>query len=506
MSLNDLVQRRLRDRGPVRVGLIGAGKFGSMFLSQVPTTAGLEVSVIADLDAQRARDVCGAVGWDGERLARTRFVDDGAELIACDEVDVVVEATGHPPAGVRHARRAVREGKDIVMVNVEADVLAGPLLAREAAAAGVVYSMAYGDQPALTCELVDWGRLCGFEIVAAGKGTRYLPVYHASTPATVWDYYGLSAAQAEAARMNSQMFNSFLDGTKSGIEMAAIANAAGLAPPPDGLMFPPCGVDDLPHVLRPAGAGGLLHHKGQVEVVSSVERDGRPVFRDLRWGVYVVFEAPTAYAADCFRQYGLVTDDSGRYAAMYKPLSPDRPGVERLHLFGRPAPGTDGLHDGLSRRRRGHRETAAAGGRETGRRGRLHRVGQADDGGRQPGPRRRADRSGRRHGSAARGGRRLADWLAGRGAAGDLRGARSPAGHGTRFPGGVGPVASAGRGDLVKVLVTGGAGGCAPAWRCRIIQAACEAAPLADAAGGRPSHFPNPSCEELTMRGRPRRT
>ena len=303
----------------MRVGLIGAGKFGSMFLSQAPTTTGLEVSVIADLDPQRAREVCAAVGWESERLAATRFVADGAELIACDDVDVVVEATGHPPAGVRHARRAVREGKDIVMVNVEADVLAGPLLAREAAAAGVVYSMAYGDQPALTCELVDWGRLCGFEIVAAGKGTRYLPVYHASTPATVWDYYGLSAAQAEAARMNSQMFNSFLDGTKSGIEMAAIANATGLTPPPEGLMFPPCGVDDLPHVLRPADAGGSLHHKGQVEVVSSVERDGRPVFRDLRWGVYVVFEAPNAYAADCFRQYGLVTDDTGRYAAMYKP-------------------------------------------------------------------------------------------------------------------------------------------------------------------------------------------
>ena len=319
MSLNHLLQQRLQDHGPVRVGLIGAGKFGSMFLSQVPTTAGLEVSVIADLDPQRAREVCGAVGWDEERLAATRFVDDGAALIASDDVDVVVEATGYPPAGVTHARRAMREGKDIVMVNVEADVLAGPLLAREAEAAGIVYSMAYGDQPALTCELVDWGRLCGFEVVAAGKGTSYLPIYHASTPDTVWDYYGLSAAQAEAARMNSQMFNSFLDGTKSGIEMAAIANATGLSPAPDGLMFPPCGVDDLPHVMRPSEVGGLLHHKGQVEVVSSLERDGRPVFRDLRWGVYVVFEAPSAYAADCFRQYGLLTDDTGRYAAMYKP-------------------------------------------------------------------------------------------------------------------------------------------------------------------------------------------
>ena len=290
-----------------------------MFLAQVPTSGGLEVSVIADLDPQRARDVCTAVGWEPERMACTRFIDDGGALIASDEVDVVVEATGHPAAGVTHARRAVREGKDIVMVNVEADVLAGPLLAREAAAAGIVYSMAYGDQPALTCELVDWGRLCGFEVVAAGKGTRYLPVYHASTPATVWDYYGLTAAQAEAARMSSQMFNSFLDGTKSAIEMSAVANATGLMPAPGGLTFPPCGTDDLPQVLRPAEEGGLLHHKGQVEVVSSLERDGRPVFRDLRWGVYVVFEAPNTYAAGCFRQYGLITDDTGRYAAMYKP-------------------------------------------------------------------------------------------------------------------------------------------------------------------------------------------
>ena len=319
MSLNQLLQQRLQDRGPVRVGLVGAGKFGSMFLSQVPTTEGLEVSVIADLDPQRARDACAAVGWEPERVACTRFVADGCSLIAADDVDVVVEATGHPPAGVTHARRAIREGKDIVMVNVEADVLAGPLLAREAEAAGIVYSMAYGDQPALTCELVDWGRLCGFEVTAAGKGTQYLPVYHASTPATVWDYYGLTAAQAEAARMNSQMFNSFLDGTKSAIEMAAIANATGLTPAPGGLAFPPCGTDDLPRVMRPAEEGGLLHHKGQVEVVSSLERDGRPVFRDLRWGVYVVFEAPNAYAADCFEKYGLVTDDTGRYAAMYKP-------------------------------------------------------------------------------------------------------------------------------------------------------------------------------------------
>ncbi|MFC3229832.1 NAD(P)H-dependent oxidoreductase [Marinibaculum pumilum] len=315
----DLMARAAASK-PVRVLLIGAGKFGSMFLSQVPTTPGLVVTAIADLRPDAAKAACRTVGWPEDLVAATRFTDDAAAAIAADDVDVVVEATGHPPAGVRHARLAFAQGKHVVMVNVEADVLAGPLLAREAASAGTVYSMAYGDQPALTCELVDWARCCGFEVVAAGKGTKYLPAYHASTPDTVWDHYGLTAAQAEAAGMNSKMFNSFLDGTKSALEMAAIANACALSPPSDGLAFPPCGMDDLAHVLRPRDVGGQLECKGQVEVVSSLERDGRPVFKDLRWGVYVVLEAPNAYAADCFRQYGMNTDASGRYSAMFKPF------------------------------------------------------------------------------------------------------------------------------------------------------------------------------------------
>jgi predicted homoserine dehydrogenase-like protein len=194
------------------------------------------------------------------------------------------------------------------------------LLAKRAAQAGIVYSLAYGDQPALICEMVDWARTAGFEVVAAGKGTRYLPAYHASTPDTVWGHYGLCAEDAKVGGMNPQMFNSFLDGTKSAIEMAAVANATGLTPAPGGLAFPPCGVDDLPRVLRPREAGGQLQHSGQVEVVSSLERDGRPVFRDLRWGVYVTFMAVTPYAARCFREYGLLTDDSGQYTAMYKPF------------------------------------------------------------------------------------------------------------------------------------------------------------------------------------------
>jgi predicted homoserine dehydrogenase-like protein len=205
------------------------------------------------------------------------------------------------------------------MVNVEADALAGPLLARRASEAGIVYSLAYGDQPALICELVDWARTAGFSVVAAGKGTKYLPAYHASTPDTVWEHYGLSVEDARRGGMNAQVFNSFLDGTKSAIEMAAVANATGLTPAPDGLAFPPCGVDELPHLLKPRSEGGQLHHEGQVEVVSSLARDGRPVARDLRWGVYVTFRGEGPYVERCFREYGLLTDDSGRYTAMYKP-------------------------------------------------------------------------------------------------------------------------------------------------------------------------------------------
>ncbi len=319
MSLYHLSQQRGAAGRPVRVGLIGAGKFGSMFLNQVPTMPGVELSVIADLDPERARNACRTVGWDADRIDRTAFVASGAEACADPGIEVIVEATGSPPAGIGHARAAIAGGKHIVMVNVEADVLAGPLLAEEARARGVVYSLAYGDQPALTCELVDWARACGFEVVAAGKGTKYLPAYHAVTPADVWAHYGLTPDEARRGGMNPQMFNSFLDGTKSAIEMAAIANASGLAVPRDGLQFPPCGVDDLPQVLRGTTAGGVLERDGMVEVVSSLERDGRPVFRDLRWGVYVVLKAPNDYARACFKEYGLRTDTSGWYAAMYKP-------------------------------------------------------------------------------------------------------------------------------------------------------------------------------------------
>lgn len=325
-----MLLQRATDGRPLRVLLIGAGKFGSMFLAQARRTPGLHVVAVADLSPQRARDSLARTGWPAEQYAPraleeackhgTTFVtDDAPGIIERGALEIVIDATGSPAAGIRHALACCEHGKHIVMVNVEADCLAGPLLARRARQAGIVYSLAYGDQPALICELVDWARAAGFKVAAAGKGTRYLPAYHDSTPDTVWNYYGFPPEQVAQGDYNAQMFNSFLDGTKSAIEMAAVANATGLTPAPGGLSFPPCGVDDLPRVLRPRPDGGVLHHRGQVEVVSSLGRDGTPVARDLRWGVYVTLAADSEYVKRCFNEYGLVTDESSNYAAMYKP-------------------------------------------------------------------------------------------------------------------------------------------------------------------------------------------
>jgi len=321
---------RAEQSRPIRVGIIGAGKFAAMFLAQVPRTPGIHVAAIADLSVARASENLARVGWPPERYAApgieaavragtTFLCEDASDLISSDALDVIVECTGDPLAGCRHALAAIEAGKHLVMVNVEADALLGPELAARARAAGLAYSLAYGDQPALIVELVDWARVSGFEVLCAGKGTRYLPAYHQSTPETVWGHYGFSAGMVSDGELNPRMFNSFLDGTKSAIEMAAVANATGLAPQPGGLAFPPCGTDDLASVCAPRELGGQLAARGTVEVVSSLARDGGPVPNDLRWGVYVTFAAGSEYVMRCFREYGVRTNAAGDVAALYRP-------------------------------------------------------------------------------------------------------------------------------------------------------------------------------------------
>ncbi len=330
MNLAKLLAARAAAANPVRVGLIGAGKFGSMFLAQVRLTAGMHLLGIADLQIDQAARNCRQVGWSPEQIGAasldearqsgaTHIGDDAMALIAHPDLEVLIDATGDPRIGIRHCLAAIANGKHVIMVNVEADVVAGPLLARRAEQAGVVYSLAWGDQPALIAEHVDWARACGFRVVCAGKGTRYLPSYHGLTPDTAPDVLQ-QYLEIDPGSINIKMFNSFLDGTKSGIEMTAVCNATGLTPQDGGLGFPPATRFELAEVCKPAPQGGSLSRDGTTEVVSSLYRDGSAVPNNLAMGTYVVIEGETDYARQCFREYHMLADSSGRFAALYRPI------------------------------------------------------------------------------------------------------------------------------------------------------------------------------------------
>jgi len=335
MNLYTKLQEREAQGRPLRIAVIGAGKFAAMYLAQAPRTPGVHVAGIADLAPVGARANLERVGWKAEHCAapsldaalkerRTHVSEDWQALVAHPLIDIVIEATGNPVAAVTHALFAFRNHKHVIMVTVEADAVCGPLLAKKAQDAGVVYSLAYGDQPAIICDLVDWARAAGFPVVAAGRGHKWLPHFAQSTPETVWQYYGLTPEQARTGGLNPKMFNSFLDGSKPAIECTAVCNATGLTPAPYGLSYPSASIDAIPTIMRPRSEGGCLHPKGQVEVVSSLERDGQAIPYDIRFGIWVVFEGESDYIRRCFMEYGVQTDPSGRYACMYK----------RWHLIG----------------------------------------------------------------------------------------------------------------------------------------------------------------------------
>jgi predicted homoserine dehydrogenase-like protein len=335
MSLHRQLQELAANQKSIKVGLIGAGKFGSMYLSQIPTTPGVQLVGIADLSPASVKKNLERVGWKDEqsnaksldgaiKTGQTHISEDWQALVSHPAIDVIVECTGHPIAAVDHCLLAFANGKHVVNVTVEADAFCGPLLAQKAKEAGVVYSLAFGDQPALICDLVDWARTCGFPVVAAGRGHKWLPHFSESTPETVWGNYGLTPEQASRGGLNPKMFNSFLDGSKPSIESTAVANATGLSVPSNGLLYPPASIEDIPFVTRPITEGGVLEKKGMVEVISSLEANGRKIPYDIRMGVWVTVEAETDYIKNCFEEYNAHTDPSGRYFTLYK----------RWHLIG----------------------------------------------------------------------------------------------------------------------------------------------------------------------------
>jgi predicted homoserine dehydrogenase-like protein len=225
------------------------------------------------------------------------------------------------------------------MVTVEADVIVGHVLRQQADDAGVLYSLAYGDEPALAVELCDWGRTLGFRVIAAGKGTRFIPPFRKATPDDVPRLYGFTGTN-----YNAQVFCSFLDGTKHAIEMAALANAAGLSVDVRGMHFPAVDVRELPNVLCHRRHGGILENEGVVEAISAMRADETWVERHLRGGVFAVLEAPDNQAAESLATYGdiigMAIGRNSRHVLIYRPqhfVGHEVPiGVARMLLFGDP--------------------------------------------------------------------------------------------------------------------------------------------------------------------------
>ena len=304
---------------PIKIAFIGCGKFVSMFLAQYNHLNKIQIDSIVDIDINKAKKNCSNSGINAESIEKINFSNSLDEILDRN-IEIFIEATGNPIIGTVHAIKIIKNKKHLILVNVEADITCGKYLSDLAKENNVICSMAYGDQPSLILEQIEWARLNGFEVVCAGKGTKYHPSFEYSTPDTVWGHYGLTKERAEnESGMNPKMFNSFLCGDKSAIEMCAVSNASDLKCPSNGLTFPPIGVYDIAKKMIPKKNGGLIESEGQVEVISSIDLEKKDVQNDLRWGVYIVLKAKNEYVKNCFKDYGMVTDSSGNYSAIWRP-------------------------------------------------------------------------------------------------------------------------------------------------------------------------------------------
>ena len=316
MYLHSKLQTRSE---PIRVAFIGCGKFVSMFLAQYNQLEKIVIDTIIDINEDQAKKNCLNSGLTKDTISNINFVNSLDQALDRN-IEIFIEATGNPIIGTVHAKKIIDKKKHIILVNVEADITCGKYLSDLALKNNVVCSMAYGDQPSLILEQIEWARLNGFEVTCAGKGTKYHPSFEYSTPDTVWGHYGLTKERAEnESGMNPKMFNSFLCGDKSAIEMCAVSNAADLKCPDNGLTFPAIGVYDIAKTMIPKSEGGVIDYDGQVEVISSIDLDKKDVPHDLRWGVYIVLKAQNEYVKNCFKDYGMVTDPSGNYSAIWRP-------------------------------------------------------------------------------------------------------------------------------------------------------------------------------------------
>ena len=348
--------KRAAENNPIRVGIIGAGKFGAGLVAQLSQMQGMVASAIADINLGHATGAYEASNVPSDAIQQVKSVDamndairsgksaiteDGLHIIQSYLIDVVVEATGIPEVGARMAYHTLMYKKHLVMVNVETDVTIGPFLRRLADNAGVVYTLVDGDQPGVTMNMVEWSKTLGFEIVAAGRGTIFYDDDRIGIPDTVPQRFGFSQELIERRTINFKMFNSFRDGSKAQIEMTSLANMAGLPPDIRGMHEPSVNIEDIAQVFSLKEEGGILNRHGVVELANSVAPNGKTMLDNpLRMGVFVVIRTDHPFTQEDLAGYNLYPGGNGKNYLLYRPyhlVAVEAPiSIAKAALYGQP--------------------------------------------------------------------------------------------------------------------------------------------------------------------------
>jgi len=309
--LQPLLKARHEKGEILRIGLVGAGQMGEGLVAQMEIMYGMRGFVVADVVAGRAREVLVSAGVEPSDIVETddtevaaRAIDSGKRVASTnpatswiEPIDVTVEATGVPEVGAQVAYRAILARKHVLQMNVETDATVGWLLRRMANAAGVVYTLTAGDEPGSTMELYDFAVSLGFEVICAGKGKNN-PLDRTGNPETL-------AERAREQRMNPKMLASFVDGTKTMVEMCSFANAVGFVPDVPGMHGPEVTPRDIASTYVPKEHGGILNGTGVVEYG-----------RGIAPGVFVVF---TTDHPKLVRDLQYLSMGPGPYWALYRP-------------------------------------------------------------------------------------------------------------------------------------------------------------------------------------------
>ncbi|HKV45967.1 MAG TPA: SAF domain-containing protein [bacterium] len=310
MRLFDRLSRLDRERHPIRVAVIGAGQMGSGLVHQLARLPGMRVAGICDLVGERAVAAAGHAGLsagvagartDAERLLaeeRTCVVSQADWLVDAPSVDAVLDATGDPETGARLAFASITRRKPFITMNVEADVTVGPILAWLARRSHTVYTVAGGDEPSVLCEMVDFARAIGLDVVCAGKGKNNRLDRTATAEAV--------RTEADARGMSPRMLAAFVDGTKTMAEMASLANATGLAPDLPGMHGPQANLADLLRTFVPEADGGILRRTGVVEYAIG----------DVAPGVFLIV---TSASGPIRRDLAYLKMGEGPYYLLYRP-------------------------------------------------------------------------------------------------------------------------------------------------------------------------------------------